>query len=155
MAFPTIDNSTLISHSDLPSGLGYGAVQNIHFSKAITTAMLASGYVTAIALMPANTRYLGILYAKATDLDTNGSPALALDLGVAGVSVTTYDDVDCFLDGSTIGQAGTLTSAILFAGAGLLVPVPHYLTLTAATAAGTAAAGTFTLGMAVELGASA
>jgi len=153
MAFPTLDNVTLIDPSDLPSPLGYQGVQNIHFSKAITTAMLASGYVTAIALMPAYTRYID-LYAKATDLDTAGSPALALDLGVAGVSVTTYDDVDCFLDGSTIGQAGTGTDTILAAGMGLLVPVPHYLTLTAATAAGTAAAGTLTLGVRVVLGSS-
>lgn len=152
MAFPTLDNTSLVNPSELPSGLGYQAIQNLHFEKAITTAMLASGFVTGIALMPANTRYCSILYAKATDLDTNGSPALAIDLGVRGVSDTTYDDVDCFLDGSTIGQAGTLTSAILFAGAGLLVPVPHYITFTAATAAATAAAGTFTCGLGVVMG---
>ena len=150
MAFPTIDNSTLIDTSELPSALGYQAVQNLHFSKAITTAMLATGYVTAIALMPANTRYID-LYAKATDMDSAG-PALLFDLGVAGVSVTTYDDVDCFLDGSTIGQAGTGTDTILAAGMGLLIPVPHYLTLTAATGAATAVAGTLTLGVRCVLG---
>jgi hypothetical protein len=150
MAFPTIDNSTLIDTSELPSALGYQAVQNLHFSKAITTAMLATGYVTAIALMPANTRYID-LYAKATDMDSAG-PSLLFDLGVAGVSVTTFDDVDCFLDGSTIGQAGTGTDTILAAGMGLLVTVPHYLTLTAATGAATAVAGTLTLGVRCVLG---
>lgn len=151
MAFPTIDNVTLINPSDLPSPAGYQNVQNIHVEKAITTAMLASGYVTALLLMPANTRYID-LYAKATDLDSDGTPAIALDLGVAGVSVTTYDDVDCFLDGSTIGQAGTGTDTMLAAGTGLLVPVPHYITLTAATAADVAVAGTLTLGIRCVLG---
>ena len=150
MAFPTIDSSTLIDPTDLPAAMGYQSVQNIHFSKAITTAMLASGYVTAIAKMPANTRYID-LYAKATDMDSNGTPALAIDLGVAGVTDTTYDDVDCFLDGSTIGQAGTGTDTMLAAGTGLLVPVEHYLTFTAATAAATAVAGTLTLGIRVVL----
>lgn len=150
MAFPTIDSSALIDPNDLPAAMGFQSVQNIHFSKAITTAMLASGYVTAIAKMPANTRYVD-LYAKCTDMDTNGSPALAIDLGVAGLTDTTYDDVDCFLDGSTIGQAGTGTDTILAAGMGLLVPVEHYLTFTAATAAATAAAGTLTLGIRVVL----
>lgn len=150
MAFPTIDSSALIDPNDLPAAMGFQSVQNIHFSKAITTAMLASGYVTAIAKMPANTRYVD-LYAKCTDMDTNGAPALAIDLGVAGLTDTTYDDVDCFLDGSTIGQAGTGTDTILAAGMGLLVPVEHYLTFTAATAAATAAAGTLTLGIRVVL----
>jgi hypothetical protein len=146
MAFPTIDSTALIDPNDLPAALGFQAVQNIHIAKSITTAMLASGYVTALLKMPANTRYID-LYAKATDMDSNGSPALAIDLGVAGVSDTTYDDVDCFLDGSTIGQAATGTDTMLAAGTGLLVPVEHYLTLTAATAAATAVAGTLTLGI--------
>lgn len=155
MAFPTIDNASLINPSELPSPLGYGAVQNLHFSKSITTTMLGAGYITAIALMPANTRYLALNYAKLTDIDTNGSPAHTLNLGIAGVSSTAYDDVDAFLAVSTIGQAGTSSNAMVYAGLGLLVPIPHYITFGTGTAAATAAAGTFTLGLAVELGASA
>lgn len=150
MAFPTLDYN-LVDPSDLPSALGFQGVQNVHVEKAITTAMLASGIVTALIRMPGNTRYID-LYAKATDLDSDGTPAIALDLGVAGVSDTTYDDVDCFLDGSTIGQAATGTDTILAAGMGLIVPVPHYITLTAATAADVAVAGTLTLGIRCVLG---
>lgn len=146
MAFPTL-NYNLTDRSDVPSAVGFKAVQNVHVAKSITTAMLASGIVTALIRMPAYTRYVD-LYAKATDMDTNGSPALAIDIGIAGVSDTTYDDVDAFLDGSTIGQAGTGgDQTMLAAGVGLLVPVDHYITLTAATAAATAAAGTLTLGI--------
>ena len=146
MAFPTL-NYNLTDRSDVPSAVGFKAVQNVHVAKSITTAMLASGIVTALIRMPAYTRYVD-LYAKATDMDTSGSPALAIDIGIAGVSDTTYDDVDAFLDGSTIGQAGTGGDQVMLqAGVGLLVPVDHYITLTAATAAATAAAGTLTLGI--------
>lgn len=146
MAFPTLDYN-LVRKSETPSALGYEAVQNVHVEKAITTAMLASGIVTALIRMPANTRYVD-LYAKSTDLDTGGSPALAIDIGIVGIDSTAQDDVDCFLDGSTIGQAGTGGDQVMLqAGVGLLVTQPHYITFTAATAAATAAAGTFTLGI--------
>lgn len=152
MAFPTL-NYNLIEKNDVPSSLGFKAVQNIHISKSITTAMLASGIVTAVLKMPANTRYVD-LYATATDMDS-GTPALTLDVGVAGVSDTTYDDVDCFLDGSTIGQAGTGGDQVMLqAGVGLLVPVEHYITVTASVAAATAVAGTLTLGIQCVLGTS-
>ena len=151
MPFPTPD-FFLSDPSELPSPSGYAGVQHLHFSKSITTAMLALNAVTAIALMPANTRYVWMPYAKATDMDTNGTPTLALHLGVAGVSDITYDNVNAFLAASTIGQAGTTSSTMLTAGLGLLVPVRHYITLTASTGAATAAAGTFTLGLGAVLG---
>lgn len=147
MAFPTIDYN-LSNTRELPSPLGYQAVQLVHLEKALGTGLLTSGAVIAIAKMPAGTRYVD-LYAKSTDLDTDGTPAVALDLGIAGIGATTYDDVDCFLDGSAIGQAATGTETMLAAGLGLVVPIDHYLTLTVATAPDVAAAGTVTVGMRV------
>lgn len=149
MAFPTIDFN-LSNPDDLPSPLGYQAVQNVHLAKSLTTAMVATGIVTALAKMPANTRYVD-LYATATDLDTNVTPTLTLDLGIAGVSSTALDDDDAFLADSTIGQAGTATETIIQAGMGLLVTVEHWLTLKAQAGAATAAAGTITIGMSVVL----
>lgn len=148
MAFPTLDFN-LSDPNDLPSPIGYQSVQNLHLSKAITTGMLSAGVITAVALMPANTRYVCLNYAKLTDVDTNGSPAHTTNLGIAGVTDTTYDDVDAFLAASTIGQAGTSSSTMLYAGLGLLVPVRHYITFGTGTAAATAAAGTLTLGIGV------
>lgn len=151
MAFPTLDYN-ISDRDDVPGGLGYQAVQLVNKTHTITTAMLASGIVTALYKMPAGTRYVGV-YANASDMDTNGSPALAIDIGIAGVSDTTYDDVDAILDGSDVGQAGTGGGqVILKAGAGLIVPVEHYVTFTAATAAATAAAGTFQLGLQCVIG---
>lgn len=149
MAFPTLDYN-LVDTNDLPGALGGQAVQNLNLAKSLTTAMLSSGVVTAIAKMPANTRYVD-LYAYATDMDSNGSPALTLHLGIAGVSDTTYDDNDAFLNASTIGQAATGTETILKAGMGLLVPVEHYVTVTCGTSAATAVAGTLTVGLSVVL----
>tara|TARA_X000001316_G_C922179_1_gene37075 strand:+ start:712 stop:1176 length:465 start_codon:yes stop_codon:yes gene_type:complete len=151
MAFPTLDYN-LINKSDVPSALGGQAVQLVHVSKTFVTGSLAAGKVTAVLRMPANTRYVD-LYAEADDLDSDGTPALTLDVGIAGVSDTTYDDVDAFLDGSTIGQAGTGGDQVLLqAGAGLFVPVEHYITVTAAVAADTAVEGDVTLGIQCVLG---
>lgn len=151
MAFPTLDYN-LSDKSEVPGGVGHGAVQNVHVEKAITTAMLASGIVTALIRMPAYTRYVGV-YVDSDDLDTDGTPALAIDIGIAGVSDTSFDDVDAILDGSDVGQAGTGGGqTLLQAGAGLLVTVDHYVTFTAATAADAAAAGTFRIGLQCEIG---
>ncbi|MBB03967.1 MAG: hypothetical protein CML03_00335 [Pseudooceanicola sp.] len=152
MAFPTLDYN-LINKSEVPSALGGEAIQLVHVAKTFVTGALAVGKVTAVLRMPANTRYVD-LYADADDLDS-GTPALTFDVGIAGVSDTTYDDIDCFLDGSTIGQAGTGgDQAMLQAGAGLLVPVEHYITITAAVAAATAVEGDVRLGIQCVLGTS-
>lgn len=152
MAFPTLDYN-IADKSDTPSALGFQGVQDVYKAHAVTTDMLGSGIVTALFWMPAYTRYVG-LYVNSDDLDTNGSAALAIDIGIAGVSDTTYDDVNALLDGSDVGQAGTGGGqTILQAAAGLTVPVDHYVTFTAATAAATAAAGTFRIGIQCVLGA--
>ena len=62
MAFPTLDYN-ISDKSDVPGSLGYMAVQNVDKTHSITTAMLASGIVTALYRMPAYTRYIS-LYAK-------------------------------------------------------------------------------------------
>lgn len=148
MAFPTLDYD-LKDKNDVPSPLHGGAVQLVRFSKAITTAMLASGIVTRLGTLPAGTRIVGG-YAEATDMDTNGVPALAIDIGYKDATAT-VDDVDGILGGSNIGQAGGLTTTFLTAGVDRQFDTDVDITFTAATAAATAAAGTFTLGLFVVL----
>lgn len=148
MAFPTADYD-LKEKNDLPSPLHGGAVQLVRFSKAITTAMLASGIVTRLGTLPAGSRIVGG-YAEATDMDTGGSPALAIDIGYKDASAS-VDDVDGILDGATIGQAGGLSTTFLTAGVDRQFTYETDITFTAATAAATAAAGTFTLGLFVVL----
>jgi hypothetical protein len=71
----------------------------------------------------------------ATDMDTNGSPALAIDIGDSG-------DEDRLFAASTVGQAGT--ASFVMAATGFLYKYTSRTQLRAyiQTAAGTAAAGT-------------
>ena len=48
---------------------------------------------------------------KSTDIDTNGSPAIVLDLGYGNSTTETASTSDDIIDGSTIGQAAGLALA--------------------------------------------
>lgn len=82
------------------------AKQGIHERRVLATftigtdnsATLANGDVLQMCKIPAGARIVDMkLYV--TDMDTNGSPTLLLDVGDG-------EDVDRFMDGTNIGQAG-------------------------------------------------
>lgn len=148
MAFPTVDYD-LSNRTDVPSSLGGKAIQMVRFSKALTTAMLAVGIVTKLGELPAGSRIVGG-YLEVPDMDTNGSPTLAIDIGYRA-TITTDDDVDGILDGATTGQAGGLNTTFLTAGVGRQFAYDTDITFTAATGAATAAAGTVDLTLFVVL----
>lgn len=148
MAFPTL-NYDLVNKSDIPSSMGGQSVQLVRFRKSITTAMLASGIVTRLGILPAGSRVVGG-YLQVPDLDSNGSPALAIDIGYADAEAS-VDDVDGILDGATTGQAGGLNTTFLTAGVDREFTYDTYITFTAATAAATAVAGDITLALLVVL----
>ncbi len=148
MAFPTLDYD-LSNRTDVPSSMGGKCIQLVRFSKAITTAMLASGIVTKMGELPAGSRIVGG-YLEVPDLDTNGSPALAIDIGYRD-ALASVDDVDGILDGATTGQAGGLNVTFLTAGVDRQFTYDTDITFTAATAAATAAAGTAVLALFVVL----
>lgn len=86
------------------------AKQGIHERRCLCTftigtdnsATLANGDVLQMCKIPAGARIVDLkLYV--TDMDTNGTPTLLLDVGDG-------DDVDRFIDGTNIGQAGGNTS---------------------------------------------
>ena len=72
---------------------------------------------------------------EATDMDTNGSPALAIKLGDSG-------DDDRFIAAASIGQAGGVTTTLASAGAGYVFTADTDIYAKVSTAAATAAAGT-------------
>lgn len=88
-----------------------------------------------IGKVPAGSVYVGGFIAT-DDLDSNGSPALVLDVG-------DDDDADGLLDGTTTGQAAAITT---FNGAYITnrtaVTAEKTIAVTVQTAAATAAAGT-------------
>lgn len=91
-------------------------------------------------------------FMAATDLDT-GTPAIVLDLGILDEKQDPDDttDADCFLDASTIAQAGGVAYGNNAAGL-ILTPVNYdrIITLTWTTDAATFAAGTLVGGVFVR-----
>ena len=68
------------------------------FGSYSLSAALALNDVVQLVKVPAYATILGGVL-RVTDLDTNGTPAIVLDVGDGG-------DTDRFIDGTTIGQAG-------------------------------------------------
>ena len=54
------------------------------------------------------------IIVKSTDIDTNGSPAVVLDVGYGNSTTETAATSDDIIDGSTIGQAGGTAVAGVF-----------------------------------------
>jgi hypothetical protein len=75
---------------------------------------------------------------EATDMDTGGSPTLALNVGDSG-------DADRLFAASTVGQAGTQSSAITTNGFGYKYTDKTLITGVASANAATGAAGTLYL----------
>lgn len=83
------------------------------FIVAMTTAMIdnTNDNVT-LCYLPKGAVVTGI-HVYATDMDTNGSPTLAIDIGDSG-------DQDRLLAASNIGQAGTASHTGLVASTGFM-----------------------------------
>ena len=101
---------------------------------AVGTGGLALNAVTPLVRVP---KGFTLIHAtlEATDMDTGGSPALVLAVGDT-------DDVDRVMAGLTIGQAGGISSVLAVAGHQYRFAQETTISLTATTAAATAAAGT-------------
>lgn len=104
---------------------------------AMAAADLVTAQVVKAFVVPAGFVVTGII-AVASDMDTNGTPTLALSVGDAG-SGTRY------LSSSTIGQAGTTTQTLATTGLLFSNTVDTEILVTATTGSATAAAGTLDL----------
>lgn len=127
----------------------------VYVEQAITTAQIEAGTVLDMLVLPADCVPVGYVLT-ATDLDTNGSAAITLDLGIlneAGdaISTDTADGGDEWLDGSTLAQAGgvALHTASLSAFSVLKSVQPsdvdRHVAVVISVDAATAAAGTIGL----------
>lgn len=70
---------------------------------SLTAAQNAQGNVLALAVLPADCVPVGYVL-NASDLDSNGTPAILLNLGVLNAGETAIETA--LLTGSAIGQAG-------------------------------------------------
>lgn len=133
----TYSSPDYVANAPVPSPAGFAnKVIGVTFevtcaASPATTDTINFGYV------PIGAR---ILFAslESTDMDTGGSPALALNVGDSGSAARLFS-------ASTVGQAGTLSSAIAVAGSGYVYTAKTLITGVASTNAATGAAGTLRL----------
>lgn len=105
---------------------------------AMTTAMIDNANDdVGLFYLPAGAVITGVA-ASATDMDTNGTPTLTIDIGDSA-------DEDRLLAASTIGQAGTASNSIARTGHLYKYTAQTQIRAYIATAAATAAAGTLTV----------
>lgn len=103
---------------------------------ALPNTLAAADTVTCMTI-PANA-YLVDLVLECTDIDTNGTPTVVLDVGIAS-------NDDLFIAASTIGQAGGVARCNV-AGALQYTSTSDYtIIVTVDTVAATKAAGTLKL----------
>jgi hypothetical protein len=130
-------NSTAVANN-APTAT-HGAAGNVKVARASVTCAAAPSSSDTINFfdLPANAR---IHYAllQASDMDTNGTPLLALNVGYSG-------SASALFSASTVGQAGTLAAETSVTAQDLLLASKTRITGTASTNAATGAAGTVTL----------
>lgn len=106
-------------------------------SVAISAADNVTGNTVGAFMVPKGFIQTGIL-AVATDMDSGGSPALALSVGDAGSGIR-------LLSSSTIGQGGTTTSTLATTGVLYEYTADTEILVTITTQSATAAAGSLGL----------
>lgn len=114
------------------SGVGSGGriSKNARGEYTILAALALNDTIQMFDL-PKNARVMGG-YLKSDDLDTNGSPAITLDVGIAG-------NAQLFWAASTVAQAGGTDTTMATTGRDYYVTAktPVFVTVHAAPATGT------------------
>jgi len=105
-------DSTLISQNN-QRVMPHAGISTISYFMSLTsTAAFANGDVLNFGMVPKGFR---LLYAclESTDIDTNGSPTVTINIGDSGSATRIFS-------GSTIGQAGGITNTQATTGNGFL-----------------------------------
>lgn len=130
---PQVANSIPLAHH------GMSGTLKCAFATVVCTASPATTDTINFFDLPAGARVV-LAVLESDDMDTNGTPTLALNIGDAGSAAR-------YFSASTVGQAGTLSTAIATAGAGFSNTAKTRVTGTASTNAATGAAGNVYLTM--------
>lgn len=101
-------NSTQYANKTGVSQSGGAGNVNVAYFEVATTAALTTSDVINFGYLPANARILAATL-ESTDIDTNGTPTIALNVGDSGSATRLFA-------GSTVGQAGTAAVASAVAG---------------------------------------
>lgn len=130
-------NSSDVANSVPTSHHGFAGNCKVKRAVVSCTAAPSTSDTLNFFDLPAGSRvHFAVL--EADDMDTNGSPTLTLNVGDSGSAARLFS-------ASTVGQAGTLSSAIAVAGADASFSTKTRITGVANANAATGAAGTVTL----------
>lgn len=130
-------SSTNYSNRTPIAGSGAAASAKVAYATVSCTAAPSTSDTLNFFYLPIGARVIHSTL-MATDMDTNGSPTLTLNIGDSGSAARLFS-------ASTVGQAGTLSTAIATTGLGYQYTTETLITGTAANNAATGAAGTVTL----------
>jgi hypothetical protein len=132
----TYQSAQVQNEMPIPS---HGLASNVHcqrFKVSITAALTTSDAIE-FGYLPIYARVVDATI-KATDMDTNGTPTLAFNIGDAG-------DVDRLFAATTAGQAAGVTRMTAATGFGHRYDAATLITGAPSTNAATGAAGTLEL----------
>lgn len=113
-----------------------GDLKAAFFEVSCTAAPTTSDTIN-FGYLPAGARVISAVL-ESTDMDTNGTPTLAINVGDSG-------DADRLFAASTVGQAGTASTAVAVTGSGYKYDNETLITGVASANAATGAAGTLYL----------
>lgn len=130
-------NQLLAGRPTVGPGIGGQNLRVLRATFAMTTADLALNVVHPAFDLPANFVVLGGAI-WATDMDTNGTPLLAFNVGTSGTP-------NLFFAASNVGQAGTASETLAATGLGFATTAKTRVQVVTSAAAATAAAGTLNL----------
>jgi hypothetical protein len=130
-------SSSAYTNNVPPATYGLGSNVKVAYASVSCTAAPSTSDTLNFFYLPAGAR---VVFAalEASDMDTNGSPTLTLNIGDAGSASRLFS-------ASTVGQAGTSSQALAVAGQGASFSTKTLITGTAAANAATGAAGTVEL----------
>lgn len=117
----------------------HGYRRNVQIARATVscTAAPSTSDTLQFFYMPANARIVGG-YLSSTDMDTNGSPTITLNIGDSGSAARLFS-------ASTVAQAGTTSQTFAAGALGYQYTSKTLVTGTAQANAATGAAGTVEL----------
>jgi hypothetical protein len=116
---------------------GLASYVNVQRFPVTISAALTTADVIQFGYLPIYARVIDA-YLEATDMDTNGTPTLAFNIGDAG-------DADRLFAATTAGQAAGVTRMTAVTGFGHRYDAKTLITGAPSTNAATGAAGTLTL----------
>ena len=130
-------NSTNVQNKSGVSAGGPAGNVLVAYAEVACTAAPATTDTINFFDLPAGARVLQATL-ESTDMDTNGTPTLTLNVGDSG-------DADRLFAASTVGQSGTASTAVAVTGAGYKYTSKTRITGVANANAATGAAGTLYL----------